>query len=51
MKFLVDSMLGKLARFLRMFGYDTLYANDLVEYFKIDPVCYNKRLPVLLELY
>lgn len=32
-KFLVDSMLGKLARFLRIFGYDTVYANDLeVEY-------------------
>ncbi|MFX1376658.1 MAG: DUF5615 family PIN-like protein [Promethearchaeota archaeon] len=38
MKFLVDAMLGKLARFLRMFGYDTLYANDLVELFNKDPV-------------
>lgn len=38
MKFLVDSMLGKLARFLRIFGFDTIYANDLIEYFKIDPV-------------
>ncbi|MFX1385421.1 MAG: DUF5615 family PIN-like protein [Promethearchaeota archaeon] len=38
MKFLVDSMLGKLARFLRIFGYDTVYANDLVEFFKEDPV-------------
>ncbi|MFX0081449.1 MAG: Mut7-C RNAse domain-containing protein [Candidatus Hodarchaeota archaeon] len=38
MKFLVDSMLGKLARFLRIFGYDTLYANDLIDFFKRDPV-------------
>ncbi|MFX0104134.1 MAG: DUF5615 family PIN-like protein [Candidatus Hodarchaeota archaeon] len=38
MKFLADSMLGKLARFLRIFGFDTVYANDLIDYFKIDPV-------------
>lgn len=38
MKFLTDSMLGKLARFLRMFGYDTIYANDLLDYFQIDPI-------------
>jgi len=38
MKFLVDAMLGKLARFLRIFGFDTIYANDLIDYFKIDPV-------------
>ena len=38
MKFLVDAMLGKLARFLRIFGYDTLFANDLVEEFDIDPI-------------
>ena len=38
MKFLVDAMLGKLARFLRIFGYDTVYANDLIEYYDIDPV-------------
>jgi uncharacterized protein with PIN domain len=38
MKFLVDSMLGKLARFLRIFGFDTIYANDLIDYFNIDPV-------------
>ena len=38
MKFLVDSMLGKLARFLRIFGYDTIYANDLTEVFMTDPV-------------
>jgi len=31
-------MLGKLARFLRIFGYDTVYANDLVSYFKLNPV-------------
>jgi len=44
MKFLVDSMLGKLARFLRIFGYDTLYANDLVDFFKTDPVPDDKLL-------
>jgi uncharacterized protein with PIN domain len=38
MKFLIDAMLGKLARFLRIFGYDTVYANDLIEFFKLDPV-------------
>lgn len=38
MKFLVDAMLGKLARFLRIFGYDTLYANDLVEFYDVDPI-------------
>ncbi|MBY9016820.1 MAG: DUF5615 family PIN-like protein [Candidatus Lokiarchaeota archaeon] len=38
MKFLVDAMLGKLARFLRIFGYDTVYANDLIEYYNINPV-------------
>ncbi|MHA2035577.1 MAG: Mut7-C RNAse domain-containing protein [Promethearchaeota archaeon] len=38
MKFLVDSMLGKLSRFLRIFGYDTIYANDLIEIYMINPV-------------
>ncbi len=31
MQFLVDAMLGNLARWLRLFGYDTLYANDLIK--------------------
>jgi uncharacterized protein with PIN domain len=31
-------MLGKLARFMRIFGYDTVYANDLIDHFKLDPV-------------
>ncbi|MFX0038085.1 MAG: DUF5615 family PIN-like protein [Promethearchaeota archaeon] len=38
MKFLVDSMLGKLTRFLRIFGYDAVYANELIDFFKKDPV-------------
>ncbi len=38
MKFLVNSMLGKLVRFLRIFGYDSIYANDLEEYFHESPV-------------
>ncbi len=29
MKFLVNSMLGKLARLLRIFGYDTVYAEEV----------------------
>lgn len=29
MKFLVDAMLGKLAKWLRILGYDTLYFRDL----------------------
>ena len=37
-QFLVDAMLGRLSRFLRIFGYDTIYANDLKEYFKLDPI-------------
>ncbi len=31
MQFLVDAMLGNLARWLRLFGHDTLYANDLIK--------------------
>ncbi|MHA2473968.1 MAG: DUF5615 family PIN-like protein [Promethearchaeota archaeon] len=38
MKFLVDAMLGKLTRFLRILGYDTVYANDLIDYFHVNPV-------------
>ena len=38
MKFLVDAMLGKLAHFLRIFGHNTVYANDLVGFFKRDPI-------------
>ncbi|MFW9937676.1 MAG: DUF5615 family PIN-like protein [Candidatus Thorarchaeota archaeon] len=37
-KFLVDAMLGKLARFLRIFGYDTVYANDLEDIFHLSPL-------------
>ncbi len=35
MKFLTDCMLGRLSRFLRIFGYDTIYAKDLEESEKI----------------
>ena len=38
MKFLVDAMLGKLVRFLRIFGYDTVFANDLIDHFNVNPV-------------
>ena len=44
MKFLVDAMLGKLARFLPIFGYDALFANDLVEQFDMDPIPDEKLL-------
>jgi uncharacterized protein with PIN domain len=49
MKILVDAMLGKLARFLRIFGYDTVYANDLEDYFSISPVPDNKLLEYAIE--
>ncbi len=38
MKFLTDAMLGKLTRFLRIFGYDTIYANDLIDFYRENPV-------------
>ena len=38
MKFLVDAMLGKLTRFLRIFGYDTIYASDLIDHYRTNPV-------------
>lgn len=38
MKFLVDAMLGKLTRFLRIFGYDTIYASDLIDHYCTNPV-------------
>jgi uncharacterized protein with PIN domain len=38
MKFLTDAMLGKLTRFLRIFGYDTIYASDLIYHYGINPV-------------
>ncbi|MFX1259743.1 MAG: DUF5615 family PIN-like protein [Promethearchaeota archaeon] len=38
MKFLTDSMFGRLTRFLRIFGYDTIYANELEDYFNLKPV-------------
>ncbi|MFX0077554.1 MAG: DUF5615 family PIN-like protein [Candidatus Hermodarchaeota archaeon] len=38
MKFLTDAMLGKLTRFLRIFGYDTIYASDLIETYGVNPV-------------
>lgn len=31
MKFIADSMLGRLARWLRLSGYDVLYANDIMD--------------------
>ena len=49
MKFLVDAMLGKLARFLRIFGYDTIYANDLEEQFQLSPVPDSKLLDYAKE--
>ena len=49
MKFLTDSMYGRLTRLLRIFGYDTIYANDLTEYFKLDPVPDEKLLEFALK--
>ena len=42
MKFLVDAMLGKLVRFLRIFGYDTVYADELEKLFDMTPVSDDK---------
>lgn len=44
MKFLADAMLGRLARFLRIFGYDTLYANDLEKKYGITTPISDKKL-------
>ncbi|MBN1216551.1 MAG: DUF5615 family PIN-like protein [Candidatus Lokiarchaeota archaeon] len=41
-KFLIDAMLGRLARFLRIFGYDTVYANDLEKEFDIYSISDDK---------
>lgn len=49
MKFLTDSMYGRLTRLLRIFGYDTIYANDLTEHFKLDPVPDEKLLEFALK--
>lgn len=49
MRFLVDAMLGKLSHLLRVFGYDTVYANDLIPYFEMDPVPDEKLLEYALE--
>ena len=38
MKFLADAMLGKLTRFLRIFGFDTVYAIELRDYYLVNPV-------------
>ena len=42
MKFLADAMLGKLSRFLRIFGFDTIYASDLIDHYRTNPVPDNK---------
>ncbi|TFG30729.1 MAG: hypothetical protein EU532_00115 [Promethearchaeota archaeon] len=49
MKFLVDAMFGRLARFLRIFGYDTVYADDLEEFFGMVPVPDEKLAEYALE--
>ncbi len=38
MKFLVDAMLGKLARLLRILGFNTVYAADLRDFYQTNPV-------------
>ena len=48
-KLLTDSMFGKLTRFLRIFGYDTIYANDLENYFQVSPVPDDLLLKYALE--
>ena len=48
-KFLTDSMFGRLTRLLRIFGYDTVYANDLEDHFKVSPVSDDLLLKYALE--
>jgi len=48
-KFLTDAMYGRLTRFLRIFGYDTIYADDLEEYFNISPVPDEKLAEFAIE--
>lgn len=48
-KFLTDAMYGKLTRFLRIFGYDTVYADDLEVVFGIVPVPDEKLAEYALE--
>lgn len=48
-KLLTDSMFGRLTRLLRIFGYDTVYANDLEDYFKVSPVPDDLLLKYALE--
>ena len=48
-KLLTDSMFGRLTRLLRIFGYDTIYANDLENYFKVNPVPDDLILKYALE--
>ncbi len=39
MKFAVDSMLGRLAKYLRFLGYDTFYSNNLVDDLSLIKIC------------
>jgi uncharacterized protein with PIN domain len=48
-KFLTDAMFGRLTRFLRIFGYDTVYADDLEGLFGIAPVPDEKLAEFALE--
>ena len=49
MKFLADAMCGKLKTFLRIFGYDTVYADDLEDVFNISPVPDEKLAEYAIE--
>ncbi len=48
-KFLTDAMYGRLTRFLRIFGYDTVYADDLEGVFGIVPVPDEKLAEYAIE--
>lgn len=43
-KFIADDMVGKLARFLRMLGYDTVYFNDIIDTRLIEISLSEKRI-------
>ncbi len=44
--FIVDTMLGSIARWLRMLGYDTLYYNDLDDWRIINIAARNNRVVI-----
>ncbi len=49
-KFILDSHLGKLARYLRLFGFDALYRKDYVDHDIMDIAKKNKRIVLTRDI-